>query len=216
MINKEEYIAEKYIYSIIFGGTKGEYKDQVWITSMNILSSIRTVLKELTKYNYLSMDTKERLYNILSASRDIKTDDYEQRIELINDIVRQINSQKEDNSDEFYYNEMQKRLGQVYYIDDNIISDIDDSIVFDFILLYLHNLDSDSFKDFIDDFVEVPEKYLQSFNAIMFEDPFLLEDEKFVTNLHTVLSEIEKDRDFRKIKPLNKKIKTLVKKLGNS
>ena len=214
MINKEKYIAEKFIYLIIFGGTEGEYKDQEWITSLNILSSIRTVLEELIKHNYLSDSIKERLFKILSISRSIKTDNYEQRVDIINDIVRQINSQKEDNSEEFYYYETQKRFGQTFYITEDLIDNINDSIVFDFILLYLHNLNPDNFKDFIEDFTVDPQKYLQSFNAITVENPSMFEDKNFVINLTTILDIIEKNKEFRKIKKLNKKIKTL--KLGDS
>ena len=87
MIDKNDYIAEKFIYSLIFGNLLEKYEDQEWITNINTLTSIKIVLEEFVKHNHLSYDIKEKLYDILSASRSVRTDNYEERAYLINEII---------------------------------------------------------------------------------------------------------------------------------
>ena len=216
MIDKDTYISEKFIYLIMFGGIVDDYEKQDWITDINILSSLKMVIGEFVKHSYLSNEIKERIFKILSISRYIKTDNYNERIFLINDIIRLINSQIEDNSLEFYCYEMYKRFGQVFYIDDEVIDEIDDSIAYDFIFVYLHNLDPEKFENFIPEFSEFPQKYLQSFNAILTENPGIFKDKNFVINMNSVLSIIEKNKGCRKVKKINKKLKALAVELGNS
>ena len=216
MIDKDNYIAEKFIYLIIFGGIEGEYKDQEWITSINILQSIKVVVEELVRHCYLSLDTKERIYNILSISRSIKSDNYEERLELINNIIKTVNSQRRDNSEIFYNFEMMKRYGDVYELTKEVEEEIEQSIAYDFIFLYLHNTDPDDFSNYINDFSEFPQQYTLSMNAILIENPYLLKDKNIVANMHTTLNLISKHKGFRKAKKADRKLTMLVKKLGNS
>lgn len=216
MINKESYITEKFIYLIIFGGTIDDCFNQEWMKDDNILFSLRTVIKELTKYNYLSDNVKNSLYEILSNCRDIKTDNYEERIEIINTTIGLLNCQIEDNSFDFYVQEMKKRYRTLYNLDDAIEQEINESIVYDFPFLQLHLLNSDNFLEYKQEFSDYPRRYLLSLNAIMSENPYIFKDDNFTKNVCDVLSLIEKDKEFSGVKKLQNKIKKMEKKLGNT
>lgn len=214
MINKKEYITEKFIYFIIFGGTSGETEGQEWINDNNVIYSIRTVLREFAKHDHISIEMKERVYNILSELRSIKTDNYEERVELINDIIIILNSQTKDNSSELYNSEMQKRYRTIYPLDDTIVSEIDDSIAYDFVLLYMHNMNSDDFSQYIKDFSDYPRKYMMSINAILAGNPSILQEKNFFNNVMSVLNNIQENAKDFMTKRIVKKMKVILNKLG--
>ena len=216
MIDKQEYIVEKFIYFIMFGGVIDNYENQGWITDLNTLYSLNTVLKELSKHNYIPSKVKERLYNFLSVSRSIKTENYDQRIEIINNIISVLNCQINDNSDEFYYFEMLKRFRNIFLLDEETKKQIDESIVYDFAIINLHNLEPSSFNEYINDFSSRPFEYALSLNAILAENESLFQDKNFNENVNCVLSLIEKDCSYPQNKKISKKYKKIIKKLGNS
>ena len=219
MIDKNDYIAEKFIYSLIFGNLLEKYEDQEWITNINTLTSIKIVLEEFVKHNHLSYDIKEKLYDILSASRSVRTDNYEERAYLINEIIMLINSQRQDESEKFYRYEASKRYGtdkwleEKYSIDD-FIPEIDDSIVYDFIILYTHNnCSKESFdNELANDFSKDSRKYYLSLNAILAENPSIFKDEKFLNRVFEVLGLI--NQEYPKEKRKNKSMMKYLSKIS--
>ena len=217
MIDKEQYIYEKYIYFLIFDNIKEKNQNQEWINDIQTLTSLKQVLSEFIKYNHMSLEIKEKLFDVISCSRNLKTDNYEQKVEILNDIIRLINSQRKDNSDEFYRGEACRRYGTTKYSlsdysIDEYIAELNDSIAYDFIIVYTHAMFNDnSFNNIIGDFSQEFRKYYLSLNAILKENPYLFKDDKFKSRVFMILNEISKK--YPEGKKSNNQIKKYISKI---
>ena len=215
----EQYEAIKLVYSLLFQNNINDYKSQEWITDINFLYYLNIAVYTLSDFNFLSDNIKDKIYKILSDSREIITENYDKRVEVINNIIITTNSQIKDNSQDFYKLELSKRFDNYKYMKpkydiSNAIPIIDELISYDYIVLYTHNEEHVTIEDFINDnlndFSQASTYYLSSINAIISECPELFNNPVFKFRVELVLKTI---RELYNTKEVKKSTKALIKKI---
>lgn len=212
----EHYKVIKFVYSLLFDGRDRDYSKEEWITDVNLFKYIFITTDSLSSYGFLSNKLKERIYEILSASRSIKNENFDERVLIINKIIMSINLQKKDNTDQYYRQELCKRAGKEKYMSpkyniDGAIDDIEASIAYDHYILSTHNeefVPLDTFKDeYIPEFSNAANYYFSSINAILSECPELFKDDDFKDRVYMVLQEIDKVYKTHKTKKVTKQFR---------
>ena len=216
------YYLQKYVISIIFDTKYNSYKNTNYIYDIEILNYLKGIVKTYVELGCFNSRIKTNIYKILVNGRKIMDENYEQRIQIINEIIGILNSQKEDNSIIYYRDELydrRKNIKELKYLTEKDIvkmsSNIEKSIYNDFLVLNSHSK-SISDEDF--DNVYLPyfinnNFYYESMNIILDECPSFFKDEVFIKRVNKVISNIKNiDQNFRKT---NKKVKKMVKKINN-
>lgn len=192
-----DYLKEKIAVNLIFSDSDiNDVKKS--LLDMSDLMYFKSIVEYLALNKYLSYDRKIRIYSILSELRNTYDDYRCDRLEIINEMIRFLNNQTKDKSDEFYQIEMVKRTNDTeFYNTDirNYISLIEISLSFDYIVLYSHNsdlLDMESFnRDFLEYFIKEKDLYLYSLNLILNENEEVI-TEDFKKRANIILSHIKK------------------------
>ena len=213
MVTKDEYLLQKHIFLVLFSELENDLDGCEWLTDLNSLESMRVMLRYLTENNYLSEKIKNRVYTYISKSREIKTDDYEKRVDVLNQIVALLNGQIHDESYIFYISEFVKRRNtkmskNLVFTIDNYTSEMEDSISFDYIVLKGHSkeVSQEEFEnDYLNYYVENSLFYYESLNAIVKEMPSILDD-TFKERIKIVLDRIYRENKYIGVKVSNKKI----------
>mgnify|MGYP004518963595 FL=1 len=191
------YLKEKIAENLIFSNSDiNDVKKS--LLDISDLMYFKSIVEYLALNKYLSYDRKIRIYSILSELRNTYDDYRGDRLEIINEMIRYLNNQTKDKSDEFYQIEMVKRTNDTeFYNTDirNYISLIEISLSFDYIVLYSHNsdlLDMESFnRDFLEYFIKEKDLYLYSLNLILNENEEVI-TEDFKKRANIILSHIKK------------------------
>ena len=212
MINYISYEEYKFIKSIIFN-TTDDLNNTELIKSLEFLDQLKIVLEPLCKGEWLSFSVKSHLYNVLSNARNIKDDNTVNRINKVNEIIRMLNLQINDKSDNYYRRELFSRRGKSFYLDRrfDITSQIDSvhkSILSDFLVVNTHNEKNVSRKDFIEKklpyFLKHITEYYESVNFLLDENKILFKDKEFYDRVKLVFSEYYKKTSDESVEKLNK------------
>ena len=207
----EEYLSVKFIYYILFNNNEN-YKNQEWITDINVFYNMKKVLETLANNNFINSRVKQKVYDILMASREIRTDNYEERIDVINDIVSILNRQIHDESFIFYISEYCKRNGiksnkfMVYDIDKEF-NNLNISIAYDYIILKTFSssvTDKEFADEYLEDLKENPGLFYEALNTFLEEFPEIFKNSIFFERMNILLNSIYEQNKSSKLKKLNK------------
>lgn len=211
------YLTCKYILSMIFIIDTMEITDEFY--EIGLLENMRVVLTILSKEESVSNKLKENMFKFLSNGRDIRDENREKRLEIINNMITVLNKSKEDEELTFYREELVKRSGDIKYrakYDNDIIRDqmdlVDKSIGFDIAVLEAlieTTSDEDFIKNYLPDLIDNA-FYLNSINAIMIECPSLFQNQTFYNRNICVLNSLNEkivENNKKLIKKVSKKIK---------
>ena len=221
-IDLESYKLSKFLLSIIFDTKSYEiYKGGKEVSDINFVICFKDVIDRLVSRNYLSTNLKNNIYKILLDLREIKDDNREKRIQIINDIIGTVNSQDFDDSltyyrIQLYYRKKDKSFLKKY--SDNEIEEyidyVNESIANDFLVMCL--LVETNLEDFKNDCMDelVNNLYFyESVDSILRECPDIFNDKVVLDKIDLVFQHNSKfDRCFNKE---NKKIKRKMKKIFN-
>lgn len=220
------YQTGKLIYTIIFNFYENDYRDDINMFDLVIVESLKNIIEYLTSQNFLSTEVKNNISNYLMQAREIQDNDRKRRVELINEIVGLMNSQKKDESLLFYRLELHKRRKDLGYIIStrsdlevkNEIENVHDSILNDHYVLVSHSYQV-SDKEFEEEYLEWftdTNIYYESINSILYEYPQIFKNEIFYNRMMKVLNinnQLHKDNkailktNKRLLKKIDRKIK---------
>ncbi len=206
---------------IIFNEIYNDYSDEPFIFDITIIECLKETIEAFVERNILSLDMQNNIYNYLYQAREIYDEKRENRIELINEIIKIMNQSSVDNSMGFYKYELYKRQDDkrcLSYSGEQVAAEIDNikkSICNDFLVFSAQNSIDTSDKEFIEEelqeLVDDP-MYYNTLNAFLYEQPILFKDLTFYNRTICVLDlKMEKYKN-RSIKKLNKKFVKDIKK----
>lgn len=208
------------IKAIIFNTEDDDYKNEEDIFDLIFMESFSNIVKFYVENNAFSEKIKDNIRNYLYKAREYKDNNRDKRIDIINEIIITLNSQKEDNSLGFYRFELYKRRRDLKLAiksdNDTIKKEIDaihDSICGDLYVIYTH---SDSINDqkFITEHLpnlSNSAMYYESINALLMDHPYVFKDRLFYNRMMCILNlNNELYSDDKEMINLNKK---LVKKV---
>ena len=215
-----DYIYTKVLITILFGVS--EEKEE-WMYGTDKLEGIKEIVEEFCLSGLFSKQVKSNIFDYLTEARNIKDDDYEYRIKLINEIICVLNLNSYNNSNSFYRVELYRRRDDKRYLNkypDYVIEGESDlvnrSIVYDALVLLSHDkkVDDETFKkEFLPDLTKQL-FYYESINIILdgcpiiFKDPTFYNRFVYVLNQNNELSNNEFCNSGKKIiNKVNKKIK---------
>ena len=219
------YQTGKLIYTIIFNFYENDYSDDTNMFDLIIVESLKNIIEYLTSQNFLSDEVKNNISNYLMQAREIEDNDRKRRVELINEIVGLMNSQKKDESLLFYRLELHKRRKDLGYIITtrsdlevkNEIENVHDSILNDHYVLASHSYQV-SDKEFEEEYLEWftnTNIYYESINSILYEYPQIFKNEIFYNRMMKVLNiNNQLHNNNKAILKINKKLlKTIDRKI---
>jgi len=213
------YYFDKIFTAFMHDNCDDTYKDNPWLYEIDALEDFKEVVLTFAEQNCIAPHIKENIYKILVDGREIKDENYEKRVEIINSIICELNKQTGDLSNAFYYSQLKIRRNEDKVLEKYTLQHlryeiprIDDSIYNDFTVLYSHSEKVDD-EEFLTTYLPVFSKsnyYYESLNMILKECPCLFKDELFASRVNLVLRNVRKvDRVFN---GTHKKIKKQVKK----
>lgn len=220
----EQYKIRKLIDQIIFDFYEENYEEQPDIFNLNILKSLEIIVKYYTSQNDLSKSVIDNVYKFLVVAREYDDENKNERIEIINNIIRIMNGQKRDESLTFYRIQLYNRTKEFRYLfkasNAEIINEIDNihsSICNDLVVLISHSNDV-SDMDFINEYLpELKDSalYYESLNVILKENPAVFKDPLFYNRMICILEcnnliyEDIVEYNEKLVKRIDKKIKKL-------
>ncbi|MDO4962476.1 MAG: hypothetical protein Q4E75_00005 [bacterium] len=210
---KITYYEKKMIDSIIFRSENSKFEGLDIVFNIKNLEKLKLLINYYTSLNALDYDAKENINQLLIEGRNIKDDDYEERIDLINEIIILINSQKEDDSINFYrdllYDRFQSK--KILSFSDEYIESKKEEIrylmYYDLLILSSHssNVSDDDFTNIWIDYFKCDEIYYLCISYILYQNPHVFEDSKFKIRMNAILEENENINS--KNKKINKELK---------
>lgn len=216
------YYIHKFLIAIMFDDNYSYYKKIPWVYDIDVLEQFKYIVRYYTENNCLSDKVKDNVYKILVDGRSIKDEYYNERIELINEIICILNSQKNDISLQYYLGQLliRKRRSKnelkKYHLQDlyNEIPSIHESIFSDFMVLLSHS-DQITNEQFVERYLSEFSKdklYYESLNVILRECPSMFQNKLFIDRMNAIF-ELNKElcRDGNK---LNKQMIKSIKKKG--
>lgn len=193
-INK--YKTRKLVYQIMFDFYEDNNHEDPFMFDLNIIKSLETIVEYHTSQNDLSASVMDNINKFLMAAREYKDENRNERIEIINNIIRLMNSQEKDQSLIFYRMQLHTRTKEFKYLfkasDAEIIKEIDnvhDSICHDLFVLVSHSTDV-SDEDFVKEYLpelKDSDLYYESINTILKENPIVFKDQLFYNRMICVL-----------------------------
>jgi len=221
MYNENEqdlYYLHKLLLALMFD-KEDNYKKIKWIYDLDVLAIFRDLIYGFTKENSIRHQVKDNICKIMVDGREIKDENYKERIKIINNIIINMNLQKKDNSFMFYLGELSlrgidKKELKKYTVDDVLeeVPYIEESICNDFSVILSHgkNLSDEEFeKQYLPSFID-NDYYYESLNMILHECPSMFKNKVFARRVNQVLG-LNKDIS-RNYKNSHKQIKRLVRK----
>lgn len=193
-INK--YKTRKLVYQIMFDFYNKDYEEDIMMFDLNILKSLEVIVEYHTSQNDLSKSVMDNISSFLMAAREYQDEHRNERIEVINNIIRLMNSQEKDQSLIFYRMQLHTRTKEFKYLfkasDAEIKKEIDnvhDSICHDLFVLVSHSTDV-SDEEFVKEYLpelKDSELYYESLNVILKENPLVFKDQLFYNRMICVL-----------------------------
>ena len=186
------YKTRKLVYNIIFDLYEKDYSEDTSMFDLNIIKSLEVIVEYHTSQNDLSKSVMDNISNFLMAAREYQDENRNERIEIINRIVRLMNSQEK----EFYRMQLHTRTKEFKWLfkasDAEIIKEIDnvhDSICHDLFVLVSHSTDV-SDEEFVKEYLpelKDSDLYYESINTILKENPLVFKDQLFYNRMICVL-----------------------------
>lgn len=214
--DKNVYIIEKLLMTIIFDSNNVNYQDKTWSHDIKILEVFKELIAAYVERKILSKELKYNINNFLIQIRMIKDEDSEKRIKIINDIILLLNGQDKDKSLTVYINELWKRRSfkYLFYSDEvikNEIPAVNESICFDTQVLISHDKTHTSDADFIKHIPILKDNlyYYESLRAILSECPSMFKDDTFYRRILYVL-----DLNYELYNELKEENKKMIKKIN--
>ncbi|MBQ2946439.1 MAG: hypothetical protein IJE04_01120 [Bacilli bacterium] len=190
------YQTRKLIYQIMFDFYENNYEEEPNMFSLNILKSLEVIVEYHTSQNDLSRNVIDNIGKFLMAAREYKDENRNERIEIINNIIRLMNNQEKDQSLVFYRIQLYSRTKEFRYLfqasDAEIISQINnihDSICNDLFVLVSHSSnvsDEEFIKEYLTELKD-SDLYYESLNVILKENPLVFKDQLFYNRMICVL-----------------------------
>lgn len=186
---------------------------------------MKIIIEKYCKLGYFNRELKNSVHDYLVEARSIKSEDYEYRVNLINEIISILNSSPENISSIFYRSQLAKRKDNkkyLYgYLTDVIEKEIPDtnrSICNDAIVLLSH-AETTSDEDFIQGWL--PDLtlnlfYYESINTILDECPEMFKNQTFYNRFICVLNrnnELSKNETYKTNKKFVKEVNRKIKKV---
>lgn len=217
------YKVRKLIYQIMFDLNEQEYLEDTNLFDLVFIESLKNVVEYHVKNNYLSDSVKNNINEYLYQARNYNDENKIERINLINDVIKLMNSQEKDESLIFYRFELLKRRRDFKYVfkytDEQIkneIENIHDSICNDLIVTVSHSdvVDDEEFMKYYLPCIGNSELYYESLNVILKENPAVFKNQLFYTRMLTVLTHNDELYEDKKevLEYNNKLIKRINKK----
>lgn len=221
-INK--YKTRKLVYQIMFNFYEDNYEEDPLMFGLDILKSLEVIVEYHVSQNDLSKSVMDNINKFLMSAREYKDEQRNERIEIINNIIRLMNSQEKDQSLIFYRMQLHTRTKQFKYLfkasDAEIISEIDNvhnSICHDLFVLVSHSTDV-SDMEFVKEYLpelKDSDLYYESLNVILKENPLVFKDQLFYNRMICVLEynslmyEDLVEYNEKLVKKIDKKIKKI-------
>lgn len=190
------YKTRKLVYNIMFDLYEKDYSEDPSMFDLNIIKSLEVIVEYHTSQNDLSKSVMDNISNFLMSAREYQDENRNERIEIINRIIRHMNSQEKDQSLIFYRMQLHTRTGEFKYLfkasNAEIIGEIDnvhDSICHDLFVLVSHSSDV-SDEDFVKEYLpelKDSDLYYESINTILKENPIVFKDQLFYNRMICVL-----------------------------
>ena len=216
--DEKVYISSKMLQALIFND--GQYEFDSKMFDVDLLVEFKNLIKWYVDNNFLNDKIKNNINYFISQARDVKDENFTERIKIINEIIRLLNSQKIDDSIFFYRYQLLKRERNINYLtcsDEQIRGQIDyvnNLICYDFLILVSHSCEV-SDVEFENKFIPIFKNnyaYYLSVNIILKEYPKIIEDPNFFNRLTHILSlnsKVEMSIDYAKTH--NKLLKKIYK-----
>lgn len=191
--NLNVYIIYKRLQAFVFNPNLGlkEQKDIIFMRNLELYLKL--------VYNDLDYTLKQDILTALSELRLVQDENKNERIEIINSIIRNINMSKTDNDHIFYKLELYNRFKDFKYleqdIDDEMMEGINSFIFLDYLILISH-IDLTTDDEFENEYLKQligNIYYYNSIEILINECPNILKNNKFI-------------KRFKKIHELNKSI----------
>ena len=192
------YRTRKLINNIIFNFYENDYEEDPECFDLLIVESLKNIVEYYANNNFLSEAVKNNIYNYLTQAREYEDDNKKQRLELINDIIGIVNSQKKDESIIFYKIELykrRKRIGDLLELDDKKIEkeieNVHDSICHDLWVITSHTDDATSEEVFQSEYLPYFKDsnfYYESLNAMLDENPIVFQNQTFYNRMMQVIN----------------------------
>lgn len=190
------YKTRKLVYNIIFDLYEKDYSEDTSMFDLNIIKSLEVIVEYHTSQNDLSKSVMDNISKFLMAAREYQDENRNERIEIINRIVRLMNSQEKDQSLIFYRMQLHTRTKEFKWLfkasNAEIIKEIDnvhDSICHDLFVLVSHSTDV-SDMEFVKEYLpelKDSDLYYESINTILKENPLVFKDQLFYNRMICVL-----------------------------
>lgn len=190
------YKTRKLIHQVMFNFYDNDYTDDVRMFGLNFIKSLRNVVEVFVRNNDLSKDVRNNIFNFLAQARNYKDEDFNERIDLINETIRILNSQEKDESLMFYKFQLFDRTGDLNFFfkatEEEVLSLVDnihDSICNDLFVLISH-LDDVSDEEFINEYLpelKDSDSYYESINYMLKENPIIFKNQTFYNRMICVL-----------------------------
>lgn len=219
------YIFEKIAYYIIFNFDNKNYHERRYLFDIKLMNYLKEKIDFHVSKNDFTKKVRENILDYLNQARFIEDEFKLERIEIINDIIRTLNTQQKDYSSIFYSLELFKRTRQPKYLlkfnlefTEEEMDIINQGIAFDLYVLCAVDKNSVSDEEFTESFLPTlikNEFFYETINAILVEDPSLFKDRNIYDRVISIFNMNEMlmdDKDTKKmnkqfIKEMNRKIK---------
>lgn len=223
MYNKDEqdiYYHHKFLLAIMFDYNYEYYKVNSWLYDIDVLEDFRDIIKYYCESDCVNNQVKDNIYKILVDGRNVKDENYNERISLINEIIGILNAQEADISLNYYIGQLlirqrrTKKEIKKYYLEDlyNEIPSIHESIFGDFLVLYTHSkqVTDEEFKEkYLNAFAQ-NKMYYENLNVILTECPSMFQNELFINRMNAIFK-LNKEM-YRDANKLNKQMIKRIKK----
>lgn len=226
-MNKDihSYIFDKIAYYIIFNFDNKDYNKKRYLFDIKLMNYLKEKIEFHVSKNDFSNSVRENILDYLNQARFIEDEFKLERIEIINDIIRTLNTQQKDYSSIFYSLELFKRTRQLRYLlkfnlefSEEEMDIINQGIAFDLYVLCALDNNSVSNEDFTQDYLPTLIKndlFYETINAILVENPSIFKDKNIYDRVMSIFNMNEvllQDKDTKKmnkqfIKEMNRKIK---------
>ena len=193
---KDVYYLHKLLIATIFDNDSELYKRISNMYDLDTLEVFKNIVIYFSNENCISSSIKGNINKILIDGREIEDKNYNDRVNLINEIIGILNCQKKDESIKFYAGELYLRRRDKKYLscyDSEVISeiyDINESIYNDFSVLLCHSneiSDEEFVSEFLPSLVDNA-LYYESLNMFLEECPSIFEDKLFRDRMNCVIT----------------------------
>lgn len=219
----ENYYNYKWWLHIIFDTETKNYLKNPHITfNTCVLENLKIIVESFTKKGYFSNEIKYNLYMLLGYAREYKDENIKERTDIINDIIKLLNTQEEDNSLVYYRSQLYTRTRDLRFLfcSSEIIAlnqeYIKQLLYDDFTIIVTHQKETTEQQFDEEYFIQFQNQkiYYENLYMLLEECPYLFKDEVFYNRVMKVLNKNSKKEKFENAnnkikKKINRKIRRL-------